>query len=152
MVSAESKKDKRTVEDIQAEIRAKKRMKLAQEDHSQEEDDEWNYYLFYWNHLFLNLPHLVGTNSDLFKIFAQKVFFFDRFTRVSMLVPGSFLSKSSTINCLKYISTLLLYEPKVLILMELEIIQFYHGLACWSRVLVIGCQGWRRRRQISNNC
>ena len=40
MVSAESKKDKRTVEDIQAEIRAKKRMKLAQEDHSQEEDDE----------------------------------------------------------------------------------------------------------------
>merc|ERR1711899_108087 len=32
MVSAESKKDKRTVEDIQAEIRAKKRMKLAQEE------------------------------------------------------------------------------------------------------------------------
>ena len=32
MVSAESKKDKRTVEDIQAEIRAKKKMKLAQED------------------------------------------------------------------------------------------------------------------------
>ena len=32
MVSAESKKDKRTVEDIQAEIRAKKKMKLAQEE------------------------------------------------------------------------------------------------------------------------
>ena len=30
MVSAESKKDKRTVEDIQAEIRAKKKVKLAQ--------------------------------------------------------------------------------------------------------------------------
>ena len=30
MVSAESKKDKRTVEDIQAEIRAKKKIKLAQ--------------------------------------------------------------------------------------------------------------------------
>ena len=40
MVSAESKKDKRTVEDIQAEIRAKKRMKLAQEDLSQEEEDD----------------------------------------------------------------------------------------------------------------
>ena len=40
MVSAESKKDKRTVEDIQAEIRAKKRMKLAQEDGNREEDDE----------------------------------------------------------------------------------------------------------------
>ena len=31
MVSAEEKKDKRTVEDIQAEIRAKKKMKLAAE-------------------------------------------------------------------------------------------------------------------------
>jgi len=40
MVSAESKKDKRTVEVIQAEIRAKKRMKLAQEDVSQEEDED----------------------------------------------------------------------------------------------------------------
>merc|ERR1739848_362964 len=40
MVSAESKKDKRTVEVIQAEIRAKKRMKLAQEDVNQEEDDD----------------------------------------------------------------------------------------------------------------
>ena len=30
MVSAELKKDKRTVEDIQAEIRAKKKMKLEQ--------------------------------------------------------------------------------------------------------------------------
>lgn len=32
MVSAESKKDKRTVEDIQADIRAKKKMKLNQDD------------------------------------------------------------------------------------------------------------------------
>ncbi len=32
MVSAESKKDRRTVEDIQAEIRAKKRQKLEGED------------------------------------------------------------------------------------------------------------------------
>ena len=31
MVSAESKKDKRTVEDIQAEIRAKKRLKQSQD-------------------------------------------------------------------------------------------------------------------------
>lgn len=31
MVSAESKKDKRTVEEVQAEIRAKKKMKLSQE-------------------------------------------------------------------------------------------------------------------------
>ncbi len=37
MVSAESKKDKRSVEVIQAEIRAKKKMKLAQEE---EEADE----------------------------------------------------------------------------------------------------------------
>jgi len=36
MVSAESKKDKRTVEVIQAEIRAKKKMKLAQEGSEQE--------------------------------------------------------------------------------------------------------------------
>ena len=37
MVSSESKKDKRSVEVIQAEIRAKKKMKLAQEE---EEADE----------------------------------------------------------------------------------------------------------------
>ena len=42
MVSAESKKDKRTVEVIQAEIRAKKKMKLAEEDVNQQGDDEDN--------------------------------------------------------------------------------------------------------------
>ena len=35
MVSAELKKDKRTVEDIQAEIRAKKKMKLDQQSENQ---------------------------------------------------------------------------------------------------------------------
>ena len=34
MVSAEEKKDRRTVEDIQAEIRAKKRQKLGDDDDS----------------------------------------------------------------------------------------------------------------------
>ena len=36
MVSSESKKDKRSVEVIQAEIRAKKKMKLAQEEEADE--------------------------------------------------------------------------------------------------------------------
>jgi len=40
MVSSESKKDKRSVEVIQAEIRAKKKMKLAQEPPQEEEADE----------------------------------------------------------------------------------------------------------------
>ena len=46
MVSSESKKDKRSVEVIQAEIRAKKKMKLAQE----EEADE--VIMPHWNELF----------------------------------------------------------------------------------------------------
>ena len=40
MVSAESKKDRRTVEDIQAELRAKKRQKLEQPEPPTEEGDK----------------------------------------------------------------------------------------------------------------
>ena len=40
MVSAEEKKDKRTVEDIQAEIRAKKKMRLAEEAATSQNQEE----------------------------------------------------------------------------------------------------------------
>jgi hypothetical protein len=59
-------------------------------------------YLNHCTEQFLNLPHWVVKNSDLFRICLHQAFFLDKFISVSIMATGTSSSKSSTMNCLKY--------------------------------------------------